>query len=164
MNPAHLHLILNHIPVIGILFGLVVMLFGIGRKSPEVRQAALFIFVVTALFTIPAYLTGDPAEHFIIGLPEISRKLIHRHEDAAKAGIWVVEILGALSLLAMFWKRKKGETPVGLKALILIAALMSATSMAWTSYLGGKIRHPEMVGVETPQTAPRPTPPVAQPH
>jgi uncharacterized membrane protein len=159
MNPAHIHLILNHIPVLGILFGSIVLAFGVGRKSLEVRQAALFLFVVTALFTIPAFLTGEPAERFIVGLPGVSRRVMHRHEDAAEAGLWVVLILGGLSLTAMLWKWKKGSTPAWLEALVVLAALVSGASMAWTSYLGGKIRHPEIVGVETPQTAPRPSPP-----
>ena len=43
MNPAHWHLMLNNVPVLGTAFGIVII----------------------ALLAIPAYLTGEPAEEIV---------------------------------------------------------------------------------------------------
>ena len=38
MNPAHLHLMLNHIPVLGTAFGLGLLVFAIWRKGASIRR------------------------------------------------------------------------------------------------------------------------------
>jgi hypothetical protein len=38
VNPAHLHLLLNHIPVLGIAFGLALVSLALLRKSEELKK------------------------------------------------------------------------------------------------------------------------------
>ena len=71
MSPTHLHLLLNHVPVLGTAFGLGLLVFGMGRKSQELKKTALGVFVIVALLAVPAYLTGEPAEDGVQGLPGI---------------------------------------------------------------------------------------------
>ena len=68
MNPAHLHLMLNHVPVLAIPFGLAVLGWAMFRRRPEFARLALIVFVFSALATIPTYLTGEPAEDAIEGV------------------------------------------------------------------------------------------------
>ena len=49
MNPAHLHLMLNHIPVLGTAFGLGLLAFALWRRSDELKKTALGVFVLVAL-------------------------------------------------------------------------------------------------------------------
>ena len=42
MNGAHLHLLLNHIPVIGVPLGLLLLAFAFLRRSEEWKRAALW--------------------------------------------------------------------------------------------------------------------------
>ena len=60
MNPAHLHLhlLLNHIPVLGVGFGLAVLGWAAFRPRPEFARLALVVFIVSALAAIPTYLSG----------------------------------------------------------------------------------------------------------
>ncbi len=51
MNWAHVHLIINHIPVIGILFDFFLLAWAMIRRSEDVKRASLGILVVLALFT-----------------------------------------------------------------------------------------------------------------
>ena len=37
MNATHLQLMLNHLPVLGSAFGLVLLIFGLWRKSDELK-------------------------------------------------------------------------------------------------------------------------------
>ena len=55
MNPAHLHLMLNHIPVLGTAFCMALG-WALIQKSEELKRVSLGAFVIVALLAIPAYL------------------------------------------------------------------------------------------------------------
>ena len=65
MSPAHIHLILNHAPLFGLLGALLLLLGGLIWKSRDVLRAGLIVAVATSLIGIPAYLTGEEAEESI---------------------------------------------------------------------------------------------------
>ena len=156
MNAAHAHLLLNHIPVIGAILGLIVLMWGYYRRNADVRIAAMLLFVIVALLSIPAYLTGEPAEHMINKLPGVDRKLIHEHEEAAEFAIWIMEALGAASLAGLYFAWREKAVPRWLNITILVLGLATAAAMARTSNLGGVIRHPEINGVSTTTSSPAP--------
>ena len=62
MNQVHLHLLMNHLPILGVPFGLLLLCAGMLRQSDELKKAALLTFVVAALLAVPVYFTGEPAE------------------------------------------------------------------------------------------------------
>ncbi len=72
MNQAHFHLILNHLPILGILFGLIILTGGFLTKNAAVKRTALGMFVLSAIFAIPAYLTGEGAEEVVENLPGVN--------------------------------------------------------------------------------------------
>ena len=59
MNLAHVHLLLNHFPVIGTIIGLGLFLVSLFGKSDDLKRASLVIFLGIALLTIPTYLSGN---------------------------------------------------------------------------------------------------------
>ena len=101
MNPTHIHLMLNHFPIIGTLIGSAIMLFGIVKKQNSSRAIGAFIIVIMAIIAIPVMVTGEPAEEGIEHLNGISKSLIHDHEEAAEKAFWMMEITGAFSLIAL---------------------------------------------------------------
>ena len=46
MNGAQLHLLLNHFPILGTLFGLLVLAAGLWKKSEDLQKAALVCFLL----------------------------------------------------------------------------------------------------------------------
>jgi hypothetical protein len=58
VSAVHIHLLLNHIPILGSIFGLLLLLYAILRRSDEIKKACFGVFVITALITIPVYLTA----------------------------------------------------------------------------------------------------------
>jgi hypothetical protein len=83
MNWAHIHLSLNHLPVVGIIFGVLLLLLALLRKSEELKRVSLGVFVLTALLALPVYFTGEPAEEVVEHVPGVAESLIGRHENAA---------------------------------------------------------------------------------
>ncbi len=150
MNPTHLHLLLNHSPVLGTIFGLSLLLLGLAQKSAAVKQAALGTFVVVALLSVPVYLTGEPAEAGVKGLPGVSDQLMEQHEQAATVAFIGVLVLGVTALVGLSLFRRGKLVPAWLSSALLAAGLIVSGLMAWTANLGGQIRHSEIRGQATP--------------
>ena len=154
MNFAHIHLLLNHLPVIGIGFAFLVLAWGIIRKNEEIVRTALILFVVVAALTIPTYLTGDPAGDVLtgMGVPEAA---IERHDDAAGITLAAIEVLGVTALLGFIFFRRRERTPHWFLSVTLVLCFVAGGLAAWTANLGGQIRHPEAT-MGTPVPPPPP--------
>jgi len=62
MDLVHLHLMLNHAPVLGVIFGFLVLLAGTVSRSKAIAGVGLGLLIVAGILAIPVYLTGEPAE------------------------------------------------------------------------------------------------------
>jgi len=154
MNWAHLHLVFNHVPVIGVPFSVALLAVAKWRKSHELERVSAASFVVWAALTILAYCTGCPAKRVISGsLTAASKGFLGRHEDAALISALAVWGLGAISLFALFQSR--GSKVIGhwYAPTSLIVGLVAAGPMAWAANLGGKISHTEIRASEGPAAA-----------
>lgn len=152
MDAVHIHLLLNHIPVLGSIFGVPLLGYALLRKSDELKQLALAILVFTALVAIPVYLTGEPAEDAVENLAGVSEAIIEQHEDGAKVSLILSIITGALSLAGIVLMKIKKETAGWFVLLPLIFSFATAVSMARTANLGGQIRHTEIRSAGTNAT------------
>ncbi|HUJ19471.1 MAG TPA: hypothetical protein VL197_15910 [Nitrospirota bacterium] len=144
MNWPHLHLIINHVPVIGVPGVILLLVYGMVRKSGEVLALSLALFVLLALMTPAVFFSGQAAEDTVKKLPGVTEGYIGRHEEAADIALTLVEILGAMSLAGLFLLRRKGAIPKWVSFLVLVAALITAVVVGFTANLGGQIRHPEI--------------------
>jgi hypothetical protein len=100
--------------------------------------------VVVALFTIPAYLTGEPAEEEIEHMQGFDEKLVDQHEDGGMITLIVILVTGAAAVGALALARGGKDLPPGLVRLVLVGLLLSSGLAAWTALVGGQIRHPEL--------------------
>lgn len=143
MNPTHIHLLLNHFPIVGTLIGSAILLYSIIKKQDTGKITGASVIVIMAIIAIPVLLTGEPAEESVEHLSGISKALIHDHEEASEKAFWLMEITGVFSLFAIvLYKIKSAFAP---KAFLVafIFSVITFFAMAWAGNLGGKIRHPE---------------------
>jgi uncharacterized membrane protein len=146
VNGAELHLLLNHFPVIVPMVGLPTVVIGLLAKSSAVQKAGLWILVVGALVSAPAYLTGEPAEVVVKNYPGISRLVIHTHERAAKLSLILMLTTAGMGLLSLLALRAKKRLPPAVWGIFLVLCATSLVFMANTAHLGGLIRHEELNG------------------
>jgi uncharacterized membrane protein len=144
MNGAHVHLIVNHLPIVGIIIGTLVMLTGLILKKEQIKQTALGINLFSALSAILAHFSGEEAEEVIEDMKGVSETLIHIHEEYAEVFFILALILGLISLLTLYFsiKRKSFAKYGMLAALGLSIALIIVGKQVGTS--GGEIRHSEI--------------------
>jgi uncharacterized membrane protein len=146
MNQTHLHLVVNHVSVIGSILGLLVLLYAMNRKSDETKNAAYYIFVISALGAILTYITGEAAEETVETIPGISKSLIESHEESAKFALISMIILGAASVIALWLTFKKSALSKHFSYVLFFLAVISFGITAYVANLGGKIRHTEIYG------------------
>jgi hypothetical protein len=146
MNVAHLHLALNHFPVIGSVFVALLLAYAARRRSDDVTRASLVLAALVGAVSVAVYLTGGPAESLIERLPGFSESLTERHEDVALVATIVVGALGALALLALYLYRGGRALPRRMAPAAFALALVACGVMGYTAYLGGQLRHTEIRG------------------
>jgi len=142
-NAAHLHLLLNHLPIFLPLFGLIILIIGIVFKSEIVKRVSLAMFVFTGLFAFIASSTGEGAEEIVEELKR-SHDLIHEHEEAAETFALLSYVLAMFSIVAFWFNWKKHP----FKDLSMYIALLISVIVIYFSYptgqSGGEITHPEV--------------------
>ncbi len=144
INWAHVHLIINHFPVVGSLGGVLLLVYALIRKSEEVKMVSLGVFVLIALVTFPVFFTGEAAQHVIKNLPGVTDTYIGRHEEMADLSIVLMEILGVLALTGLVLLKRLGAIPKLVVLLVLVMSLITAAVVGFTANLGGQIRHTEI--------------------
>ena len=146
MDFAHLHLLLNHFPIIGTMVGVGLFLISFFVHSDGLRRSSLIIFVVMALLTIPAFITGFGAQVQMLEDPaaEVSNALIQRHLGSAELAVWFMVITGALAVIGL-WQSPRLAHPARWNTLaVLVFSLVTVGLMARTGNTGGEIRHSEV--------------------
>lgn len=142
MNPAGLHLALNNFPPIIDFAALIVFAIGIFWKNHAALRVALVLLVVAALFAIPVFLSGEPAEEMVEDMEGVNAVAIHPHEDAGKWAFWMTVAQGVAALLTLIAFRSRELARWALTAVLLLSVL-ATIALFRTAYLGGKVRHPE---------------------
>jgi uncharacterized membrane protein len=144
MNPAQIHLALNHLPMGLVLVGVPLLAAALLRKSKELRGAASIILIFSALSAIPVYLSGEPAEEVVEHRTGVTSSTIHEHEEAAELSMIIIEVLGALVLVVCLLEWFKRSVPMAVWYGLLVLGGVSFGLMARTAHLGGLIRHDEL--------------------
>lgn len=142
VNPAHAHLILNHLPQFGSLFVTALLVVSVVRQSSELARVALYFAVATSLFAIPTFITGQYSEEIAESLPEVSEFIMEDHEDAALFALVGLELCGTFALWGLIAFRQ-AEIPKWIVTGVLVGFIISFGLTAWTAHLGGQIRHTE---------------------
>ncbi|MDQ2793989.1 MAG: hypothetical protein M3Y12_08275 [Bacteroidota bacterium] len=144
MNQAHIHLIVNHVPIVGSLFAAVLLGVGVFRHHLDLTKAGLVAVLAAGLLCLPAQLTGEGAAAIAQDLPRVSRALIHNHEAAAELGFWALETAAALALFGLLLLKSASPRARLLAVLALVAAVLSFGLLVRAGNLGGQIRHTEI--------------------
>ncbi len=143
MSLVHLHLMLNHAPVIGVVFAALLLSIAVLRHSDELTKVAFGFLVLLGGATALVFATGGPAEQAIEKLPTFSREITERHEDAAVAATAVMVAIGVFALIALVvYRRRPVARRVTVTAVVAVFAAIGV--VGYVANLGGQIRHTEI--------------------
>ena len=144
MDWTHLHLALNHVPVLGTPFLLVFLLWSWVRRQAVTLRFCLWLFVALAAASIGIKFTGDFAAEKTGVLPGFDKTLIDRHEESADQATTGVFFMGVAAAVALVLSRRGSPMPAWSLGLLSGLALVTFALMTRTANFGGHIRHPEI--------------------
>ena len=144
MNDAHLHMVVNHFPIIGTIFGLGILIAGIFMKNTVIKNVAYILFVVAAIFAAVSMATGEGAEEIAEKLPSVTDQIIHEHEEMAEKLALVLYALGVISLLGLYLNFKNHTKAVAVSYIALVVAFIGVFFGKQTGTTGGEVRHTEI--------------------
>lgn len=152
MTPEHAHLVLVHLPIVGLLAAAVPLAWGVLRTDRTATALGLALAALFALATPLVVASGDGAEDRLehgqgpLALDPAGQRWLEVHEERAEAGAVVLYVAAGLlaASLGVLGKMRHPALPRGLGAGGLAVCALSFATLAWVAEAGGKIRHPEL--------------------
>jgi uncharacterized membrane protein len=144
MDWAHIHIALNHFPIILTVVGAAAALLATLAPRRGTWMYAAACLTLAGLSVIPTYFTGEPAQGELRQAWYITRASVHSHESAALISAILV---GVVALMAAFaWRRmvrypRETSLPGALRSALLVGSLVASAHIFYTSLLGGRIVH-----------------------
>ena len=140
----HLHIVLNHFPLIGSIFVLGLLIASAYLKNDDMRRVGLILFVVLGLLAIPTYITGAAAGWAYQGRADISAEVLAAHRDAALVAFIFLGLTGTASWLALWRERRSGRSSNPGMYTVLGLGVVSVLTVVETGSLGGTVIRPEL--------------------
>lgn len=144
MNDAHLHMVVNHFPIVGTILAIGILIAGLLNKNQSIINTAYVLFIIGAVFGILSMNTGEGAEELVEDMPGIGWKIIHEHEELAEKMALLLDVLGILSLVAFYFQYKNNPKQKLVSYAILILGIASLFVIQKVGTSGGEIRHTEI--------------------
>lgn len=143
MNDAHLHMVFNHFPIIGSIFGFGILLVGIILKNKSVQHTAFVLLIIAAILGLATMRTGEGAEEIVEELGA-THDIIHEHEEIAEKFAILLYLTGAVALLSLITSLKNHAKAKIFAFVTLFLALASSILSKPVGTSGGEIRHTEI--------------------
>jgi uncharacterized membrane protein len=143
---SHIHIILNHFPTVGFVFGLGFYLLALALNNEVMKRTCLVAFVICAILGIPTFITGNAAMWALIEskLPDVSQAVINAHRDWALYTLFGLAFTGVTAWIALWRFRHLGRFSNRSLSLVLVFAVITLGLMIETGHRGGQISHPEI--------------------
>lgn len=131
----HLHLMVNHFPVVLGVVGAGGAVLALLTKRDVVATYAAVTLVLAGLSAPMALLTGDQAEDEAEKVWFVTEDAIHEHEERAELAMWLSIATGVLAAVSLVRPNPRWRLGASLLALIAAGAMGAA------AFEGGKIVH-----------------------
>lgn len=151
MNSAHYHLLVNHLPILGTLFGLLILIVGFVAKNVAVKRTGLGLLIFAAISVFPAHITGEGAEDMLRDMEGIDRNYVHEHEEAADTFMGILIALGVIAIFTLVVDVLQKKFAAVLYILTIVFSLITMLFAQKAGTTGGEIRHPEIRGAVSQQ-------------
>ena len=142
--PVEAHLFLNHVPLVGLVFGLVFLVAGLKRSSDAALRASLRIFVAMGVIVVLVAGSGLVSANILADATWLDADALSRHRLAGIFTLVILVTLGGLSGAMLSSSRNTSTLPAWGRTAVLVLALVALGACLWTAYVGGRLRHSEL--------------------
>ena len=164
MTEEKIHLVVNHLPLIGLFFSLIPLAWGVIGNNASLLRVGWICLLIAGISTPVVMWSGEAAHlRYIEGGPvaayidEQGIQWANLHyqnaEKGAKASYLL--ILASIAGLVILWKKTAWARIAGIVSVVL--GLLALALNVWIADSGGKIRRPDfrgeviLEGIEAPE-------------
>jgi hypothetical protein len=143
-QPEYIHVLLNPLPVYGLLVAWVGLVIGLALRSRRAQIATLSLVLLSSISAWPVYEFGQQGYDRVLSMTdEDGEAWLDEHMHRAEDLIWVFYVLAALSAFAIAAPIKWPKSSVPLAVAVILLGAVTLGSGTYIAYAGGRVRHRE---------------------
>lgn len=145
LSHSHLHLLLNHFPISGLLIAWLLLLGAAIFKQRVVIGAALLLVAFCGGMAYPVHETGERAEDKAHKeLDKTGQHWLQEHGDRADKIAKACYVLAGLAIVGLGLRLASPKLELPIAWFMVILTLATLLGTVWVADAGGKIRHPDL--------------------
>ncbi|HKF96592.1 MAG TPA: hypothetical protein VKB96_18785 [Gammaproteobacteria bacterium] len=151
-QPEYVHVLLNPLPVYGLLLGWLGVIIALFLKSRRAQIATLALVLISAASAWPVYEFGEQGYDRVLSMTdEPGEAWLNEHQRRGEQLIYVFYTLALLSAAAIVLPMRWPKSSVALTIAVILLGAIVLGSGSYIAYAGGKVRHREFRNEPPPQ-------------
>jgi hypothetical protein len=143
-QPEYIHVLLNPLPVYGLLVGWIGLVIALALRSRPAQIATLTLVLLSSVSAWPVFEFGEQGYDRVLSMTdEAGEAWLDEHLHRAEALIWIFYALGALTAFAIAAPIKWPKSSVPLAVAVILLGAVTLGSGVYIAYAGGRVRHRE---------------------
>jgi hypothetical protein len=143
-QPEYVHVLLNPLPVYGLLVSWIALIAALISKSRRARTVTLILVFITSISAWPVYEFGEEGYDRVLAMTDDDgHAWLDEHQDRGQRLIYLFYLLAALSVTAIIVPLRWPKWSASLAIAVLLLGAVALSSGCYIAYAGGKIRHRE---------------------
>jgi len=143
-QPEYIHVLLNPLPVYGLLVGWIGLVIALILRSRRAQIATLILVLLGSVSAWPVYEFGQQGYDRVLSMTDDDGGAwLEEHMHRGEQLIWVFYMLAALSVLAIAVPIKWPKSSVPLAFGVILVGAVTLGSGTYIAYAGGRVRHRE---------------------
>lgn len=143
-QPGYLHVLINHLPIIGTVVGLFGLVIALLLRSRIALVPALAIVLLSGISAWPVYVTGSNAYRPLMKISDdTGRAWLDEHMDRADRTTWVFYAMAGIAAIALVAPKKWPKSAIPLGIATALAAMAGTITGGYIAQAGGLVRHVE---------------------
>ena len=143
-QPEYVHVLLNPLPVYGLLLSLIGLIIALVLKSRRAQIATLALVLISSISAWPVYEYGEDGYDRVLAMTDDDgHAWLDEHMHRAQKLIYIFYVLALLSAIAIAVPLKWPTSAVPLSIAVVLLGALTLGSGGYIAYAGGRIRHRE---------------------
>jgi hypothetical protein len=143
-QPEYLHVLMNPLPVYGLLCGLAALVLALAQRSRPAQVTALSLILISSAAAWPAYALGQRGYNTVyLIIDDDGKTWLDAHKHRAQKAIYLFAGLAVVAMSAIILPSRMPKTAFPLIILTLLLTLGTLAAGGWVAKAGGKARHRE---------------------
>ena len=155
-QPEYVHVLLNPLPVYGLLIAWIGLIIAFFLKSRRAQIATLALVLISAASAWPVFEFGEQAYDRVLSMTdEPGEAWLNEHQRRGEQLIYIFYALALLSAAAIVLPMRWPRSSAALTITVILLGAIALGSGSYIAYAGGKVRHREFRNEPAPPNRPQ---------